>query len=70
MKMADSSQKINLNIDNESINHTDNKTDILITPWEVQGDLEEKNYAKLIEKFGTQALSIELTRRVIYELQP
>lgn len=64
MKMADSSQKINLTIDNDSINHTDKDDDILITPWEVQGDLEEKNYAKLIEKFGTQAISIELIKKL------
>ena len=64
MKMANSSHKINLDIDNDSINHTDKDDDILVTPWEVQGDLEEKNYAKLIEKFGTQALSIELIKKL------
>ena len=41
-----------------------NKDDILVTPWEVHGDLEDKNYVKLIEKFGTQALSIELIEKI------
>ncbi len=61
MKMADSSKNINFTIDNDSNNPP---TDIVITPWEVQGDLEEKNYAKLIEKFGTQAISLKLIEKI------
>ncbi|MGE0242398.1 MAG: tryptophan--tRNA ligase [Nitrososphaeraceae archaeon] len=59
--MADSSKNINFTIDNDSNNPA---TDIVITPWEVQGDLEEKNYAKLIEKFGTQAISLKLIEKI------
>ncbi|HYY71025.1 MAG TPA: tryptophan--tRNA ligase [Nitrososphaeraceae archaeon] len=52
-----------LDNDTNSCNNK-NKDDILVTPWEVHGDLEDKNYAKLIEKFGTQPLSIELIEKL------
>lgn len=52
------------NIDTYNINNPhDNYKDIIVTPWEVLGDLEEKTYIKLIEKFGTQALSQELIEK-------
>lgn len=52
------------NIDTDNINNPhDNYKDIIVTPWEVRGDLEEKTYIKLIEKFGTQALSQELIEK-------
>ena len=52
------------NIDTDNINNPhDNYKDIIVTPWEVLGDLEEKTYIKLIEKFGTQALSQELIHK-------
>ncbi|HEU4481985.1 MAG TPA: tryptophan--tRNA ligase [Nitrososphaeraceae archaeon] len=52
------------NIDTDNINNPhDNYKDIIVTPWEVLGDLEEKTYIKLIEKFGTQALSQELIEK-------
>ncbi len=52
------------NIDTDNINNPhDNYKDIIVTPWEVLGDLEEKTYIKLIEKFGTQALSEELIEK-------
>ena len=52
-----------LDNDTNSCNNK-NKDDILVTPWEVHGDLEDKNYVKLIEKFGTQSLSIELIEKI------
>jgi tryptophanyl-tRNA synthetase len=52
------------NMDTDNINNPhDNYKDIIVTPWEVLGDLEEKTYIKLIEKFGTQALSQELIEK-------
>jgi tryptophanyl-tRNA synthetase len=52
------------NIDTDYINNPyDNYKDIIVTPWEVLGDLEDKTYIKLIEKFGTQALSQELIEK-------
>lgn len=52
------------NIDTDNINNPhDNYKDIIVTPWEVLGDLEDKTYIKLIEKFGTQALSQELIEK-------
>jgi len=51
-------------IDTDNINNPyDNYKDIIVTPWEVLGDLEDKTYIKLIEKFGTQALSQELIEK-------
>lgn len=38
--------------------------DIFVTPWEVHGKLAEENYAKLMEKFGTQAISTELLEKI------
>ena len=52
-----------LDNDTNSCNNK-NKDDILVTPWEVHGDLEDNNYVKLIEKFGTQSLSIELIEKI------
>jgi tryptophanyl-tRNA synthetase len=52
-----------LDNDTNSCNNK-NKDDILVTPWEVHGDLDDKNYVKLIEKFGTQSLSIELIEKI------
>lgn len=52
------------NIDTDNINNPyDNYKDIIVTPWEVLGNLEDKTYIKLIEKFGTQALSQELIEK-------
>lgn len=52
------------NIDTDYINNPyDNYKDIIVTPWEVLGDLEDKTYIKLIEKFGTQSLSQELIEK-------
>jgi len=53
-------------------NYQDNK-EIIVTPWEVSGDLEDRIYIKLIEKFGTQALSqhlIEKFRELTGEIHP
>jgi tryptophanyl-tRNA synthetase len=53
-------------------NYQDNK-EIIVTPWEVSGDLEDRIYIKLIEKFGTQALSqhlIEKFRKLTGEIHP
>ncbi|MDW3629932.1 MAG: tryptophan--tRNA ligase [Nitrososphaeraceae archaeon] len=60
------------NIDYSYDNHQDNK-DLIVTPWEVSGDLEDKMYIKLIERFGTQALSpdlIEKFRKLTGEIHP
>jgi len=53
-------------------NYQDNK-EIIVTPWEVSGDLEDRIYIKLIEKFGTQALSqhlIEKFKKLTGEIHP
>lgn len=60
------------NIDYSYDNYQDNN-DLIVTPWEVSGDLEDKMYIKLIEKFGTQALSpdlIEKFRKLTGEIHP
>jgi tryptophanyl-tRNA synthetase len=60
---SSNSSNIDVNNDNNSYNKND-KNDILVTPWEVHGDLEDKNYDKLIEKFGTQSLSQEIIDKI------
>jgi len=53
-------------------NYQDNK-EIIVTPWEVSGELEDRIYIKLIEKFGTQAISqhvIEKFRKLTGEIHP
>ena len=60
------------NTDYSYDNYQDNY-DLIVTPWEVSGDLEDKMYIKLIEKFGTQALStdlIEKFRKLTGEIHP
>jgi tryptophanyl-tRNA synthetase len=60
------------NTDYSYDNSQDNK-DLIVTPWEVSGDLEDKMYIKLIERFGTQALSpdlIEKFRKLTGEIHP
>ena len=61
-------------IDTNNINNShDNYKDIVVTPWEVFGDLEDKMYIKLIEKFGTQAIThdlIEKFKKLIGEIHP
>jgi tryptophanyl-tRNA synthetase len=57
-----SSNSSNIDVNND--NNSYNKNDILVTPWEVHGDLEDKNYDKLIEKFGTQSLSQEIIDKI------
>lgn len=72
--MNDPSPK-NINTNNRDYsydNYQDNK-DLIVTPWEVSGDLEDKMYIKLIERFGTQALSpdlIEKFRKLTGEIHP
>ena len=53
------------NNDNNTFEH-DSKlpNDIFVTPWEVHGKLGEENYAKLMQKFGTQAISTELIEKI------
>ncbi|HJU58538.1 MAG TPA: tryptophan--tRNA ligase [Nitrososphaeraceae archaeon] len=55
------SHSSNMNKDN---NNSYNKNDILVTPWEVHGDLEEKNYDNLMKKFGTQSISQEIIDKI------
>jgi tryptophanyl-tRNA synthetase len=62
--MADDSADINLDSDSNDNAYNNNKNDIFVTPWEVHGDFEEKNYVKLIEKFGTQSLSSQLINKI------
>jgi len=63
--MTSPSTNIDFGLDNDTNSYNNkNKDDILVTPWEVHGDLEDKNYVKLIEKFGTQSLSIELIEKI------
>ena len=60
------------NIDSSFDNYQDNK-EIIVTPWEVSGEIEDRMYIKLIEKFGTQALSqdlIEKFRKLTGEVHP
>jgi tryptophanyl-tRNA synthetase len=61
-------------IDTNNINNSHDKyKDIVVTPWEVFGDLEDKMYIKLIEKFGTQAIThdlIEKFKKLIGEIHP
>ena len=52
------------NIDMNNDNNSYNKNDILVTPWEVHGDLEEKNYDNLMKKFGTQSISQEIIDKI------
>jgi tryptophanyl-tRNA synthetase len=49
---------------NNSFEHYQDNNDIIVTPWEVLGDLEDKTYTKLIEKFGTQSISLELLGKI------
>ena len=48
----ESDPNINTNNINNSFENTKDNNDIIVTPWEVLGDLEDKTYIKLIEKFG------------------
>ena len=60
----ESDPNINTNNINNSFEHTKDNNDIIVTPWEVLGDLEDKTYIKLIEKFGTQSISLELLEKI------
>lgn len=60
----ESDPNINTNNINNSFEHTKDNNDIIVTPWEVVGDLEDKTYIKLIEKFGTQSISLELLEKI------
>jgi hypothetical protein len=63
--MASHSRNIDIDMDKDNNSYNkNNKNDILITPWEVHGDLEDKNYVKLIEKFGTQSISQEIIEKI------
>ena len=64
--MINQSKNIDLDKDkdNNNFSNNNNKNDFLVTPWEVHGDFEEKNYIKLIEKFGTQPLSVEVINKI------
>ena len=60
----ESNHNIDMNNINNSFDHYRYNNDIIVTPWEVLGDLEDKTYIKLIEKFGTQAISQELIEKI------
>ncbi len=63
--MASHSRNIDIDMNNDNNSYNKNNTnDILVTPWEVHGDLEDKNYIKLMEKFGTQPLSVEIIEKI------
>jgi tryptophanyl-tRNA synthetase len=38
--------------------------DIVITPWEVTGNVEKIDYSKLVQEFGTQALDDKLLKKL------
>ena len=59
----DSNHNIEMNNINNSFDHNRYNNDIIVTPWEVLGDLEDKTYIRLIEKFGTQSISQELIEK-------
>jgi tryptophanyl-tRNA synthetase len=59
----ESNHNIEMNNINNSFDHNRSNNDIIVTPWEVLGDLEDKNYIRLIEKFGTQSISQELIEK-------
>ena len=60
----ESNHNIDMNNINNSFDHYRYNNDIIVTPWEVLGDLEDKTYTKLIEKFGTQSISQELIEKI------
>jgi tryptophanyl-tRNA synthetase len=60
----ESNHNIDMNNINNSFDQYSYNNDIIVTPWEVLGDLEDKTYIKLIEKFGTQAISQELIEKI------
>jgi len=60
----ESNHNIDMNNINNSLDHHRYNNDIIVTPWEVLGDLEDKTYIKLIEKFGTQSISPELVEKI------
>ncbi len=60
----ESDPNINTNNINNSFEHTKDNNDIIVTPWEVLGNLEDKAYIKLIEKFGTQSISLKLLEKI------
>ena len=60
----ESNHNIDMNNINNSFDQYNYNNDIIVTPWEVLGDLEDKTYIKLIEKFGTQAISQELIEKI------
>jgi tryptophanyl-tRNA synthetase len=63
--MASHSRNIDIDMNNDNNSYNKNNTnDILVTPWEVHGDLEDKNYIKLMEKFGTQSISVEIIEKI------
>ena len=59
----ESNHNIDMNNINNSLDHHRYNNDIIVTPWEVLGDLEDKTYIRLIEKFGTQSISQELIEK-------
>jgi tryptophanyl-tRNA synthetase len=59
----ESNHNIEMNNINNSFDHNRYNNDIIVTPWEVLGDLEDKTYIRLIEKFGTQSISQELIEK-------
>ncbi|MGZ5489840.1 MAG: tryptophan--tRNA ligase [Nitrososphaeraceae archaeon] len=60
----ESDPNIDTNNINNSFEHSIDNNNIIVTPWEVLGDLEDKTYIKLIEKFGTQSISLELLEKI------
>lgn len=60
----ESNHNNDMNNINNSFDHYRYNNDIIVTPWEVLGDLEDKTYIKLIEKFGTQSISQELIEKI------
>jgi tryptophanyl-tRNA synthetase len=42
----------------------EDKDDFVVTPWEVQGIMDQSVYDRLIEKFGTERITKELRERI------
>ena len=59
----ESNHNIDMNNINNPFDQYNYNNDIIVTPWEVLGDLEDKTYIKLIEKFGTSGYITRINRK-------
>ena len=59
----ESNHNIDMNNINNSFDQYSYNNDIIVTPWEVLGDLEDKTYIKLIEKFVNSGYITRINRK-------